>query len=54
MKIGPLGGPILAGTKAQGPTTTVRGVMFNYIEVKFKTSLQERGGFNFDPSGRFQ
>jgi len=54
MKISPRSGLILVDTKVHGPATAVRGVVFNYIEVKFKTSLQERGGFNFDPSGRFQ
>jgi hypothetical protein len=30
MKIGPLSGPILSGTKVHGPRTTVRGVVLNY------------------------
>ena len=28
MKIGPLGGPILAGTEVHGPRKSVRGVVF--------------------------
>ena len=31
MKIGPLGGPILAGTEVHGPRKSVRGVVFYYL-----------------------
>ena len=33
MKIGPLGGPILASTEVHGPWTAVLGVMLNYMNA---------------------
>ena len=41
LPIGPLGGPILAGTEVHGPATSVRGVVLNYINARVINSLEE-------------